>query len=290
MNYLFHLTVVISNYIILTVSLSLLVEKARLQSLAHPAFAAIGAYSVAILTTERSWRVSVALAFGALVGAAAAYAATYVIAAMRETDSILATLAILIAVEGVAQNFTDLTRGIYGISGIPRLCVGSHELVGDAEFACAALSIALCVLGLCRRVESSMAARTLEAVRADPALAASQGHDTRAYLAPLFAICAACAAVSGAMSATYAGYVDPSDFGVDQAVFVLAATVAIGRGTAGALSGAILLAGTSELLRLLSVEPRLTGHLHFVLLGGLLCASTVRRAARARAEIPLQVV
>ncbi|HZC76545.1 MAG TPA: branched-chain amino acid ABC transporter permease, partial [Ktedonobacterales bacterium] len=130
---------------ILAMSLDVLLGYTGLSSLGHAAYFGVGAYAVAIMTTERQAGLLACLAVGVLL--AAATAAVFGLLAIRATGTyfLMITLALGMVIWGLAFRWVSLTKGDNGIAGIPRPTLLGLELNGPVPFyyfclACAALA------------------------------------------------------------------------------------------------------------------------------------------------------
>ncbi|HEU4437809.1 MAG TPA: branched-chain amino acid ABC transporter permease, partial [Methylomirabilota bacterium] len=105
---------------ILAMSLDVLLGYTGLASLGHAAYFGVGAYAVAIMTTEKQAGLISCLAVGVLL--AAATAAIFGMLAIRATGTyfLMITLALGMVVWGLAHRWVSLTQGDNGISGVPR--------------------------------------------------------------------------------------------------------------------------------------------------------------------------
>ena len=120
MNYLLHIGVMLGIYGMLALSVNLLIGFGGLLSMTQAAFYGLGAYAYALLSLKFGLPFFVtlpaAIALCALVGWLFGHAALR----FRNEAFVLATIGFQMIVYVTLYNWTDLTRGPYGISGIPR--------------------------------------------------------------------------------------------------------------------------------------------------------------------------
>lgn len=119
MNYLVHLSIMILLYAMLTYSLNLVVGFGGLLSLCHAAFYGIGAYTCTLLLTAWNWPFPLALVAAVAVCGAVALIVSLPALRFRGDRFVLMTLAFQSVVFAVLYNWVPLTRGPYGIPGIP---------------------------------------------------------------------------------------------------------------------------------------------------------------------------
>src|SRR5882757_2847895 len=97
-------------------------------SFGQNAFAALGGYSTAVLTTRLDLDPLAALLLGVLLSATIAVAVGYPTLRLRGHYLAMATLALGLIAYEVAVQWTGLTQGYMGISGIPGLGVAGLEV------------------------------------------------------------------------------------------------------------------------------------------------------------------
>ena len=109
---------------ILAMSLDVLLGYTGLSSLGHAAYFGVGAYVVAIMTTEHQMGLLACLAAG--VALATVAAAVFGLFAIRATGTyfLMITLALGMVIWGLAFRWVSLTKGDNGIAGVPRPSLG----------------------------------------------------------------------------------------------------------------------------------------------------------------------
>jgi urea transport system permease protein len=211
----------------------------------HAAFYGLGAYLMAILTTEIS--VSGVGYAGFVLGVAVPGGLGLLIAGVlfyrgidEEYFTIL-TLALAIIANQVAISWASVTGGFNGIRNIPTLELGVPGLamypISGIPFYFAALAGLIVVFFVSLRIVRSPFGRALVAINSNEAKAASLGYDTAKYKTLVFGISAALAGFAGAFYATYSGFVSPPVLGFVLSTEVLIWVLVGGRKT---LVGAII--------------------------------------------------
>jgi len=233
---------------IVGIGLNILLGLAGQVSFGHVGFYAIGAYSVAILTTAAKmdfWlALPLAIALSALVGALLALPALRV----RGPYLAMVTIAFGFVVENGAAEWRGLTGGQNGIMGVKQ-----PEAFGVAfgERGVALLAIVLCailVFGFWRLARSSWGA-AMRAVKDSEVAAESVGLNPVAIKALAFALSAACAGLAGALFAPLSGFVTPSTFAFLQSILFVLVVIVGGAGTvSGPLVGAAIVVLLPEVL------------------------------------------
>ena len=230
------------------IGLNILLGLAGQVSFGHVGFYAIGAYTVAILTTAAKldfWlALPVAIALSALVGGLLALPALRV----RGPYLAMVTIAFGFVVENGAAEWRGLTGGHNGIMGVKQ-----PELFGTpfGERGVALLAIALCailIMGFWRLSRSSLGS-AMRAVKDSEVAAESVGLNPVAIKALAFALSAACAGLAGALFAPLSGFVTPSTFAFLQSILFVLVVIVGGAGTvSGPLVGAAIVVLLPEAL------------------------------------------
>lgn len=273
MNYLVHLLVTIGIYMILAQSSNLVIGYAGLLSLGQAAFYGLGAYTSALLMVDAGWSFLPAAAAGAALTAAVALVVGLSCARLRGDPFVLAILGFQMITFTILYNWEELTRGSYGIAGIPRPSIAGWTLSSPFSF----LAFVAAAAGLSALLHWWIVhlpyGRTLQAVRDDEIASRSLGKNTAAIRAAAFVIAAALAAVVGAVYAAYVQYIDPTSFGLEESIFILAMIIVGGAGTLrGPVIGAVALVMLPELLRMLRVPDTVAPNVRQIIYGLLLIA------------------
>jgi branched-chain amino acid transport system permease protein len=196
---------------IAAVGLNLTLGYAGQASLAQGAFVGVGAYTAAIMTTHGlplSLAIVVAMALAFAIGWLLGYPALRV----RHHYLAFVTLAFSTLAFLVFRNEEWLTKGIYGISGVPRPSLLGFSAAKPLPFYyLCLLTLALVALAF-RALVRSPWGRAFIALRENPLRAASLGVDTRRYTLMAFAIGSALGGLAGALYAPLVQFVDPTPF------------------------------------------------------------------------------
>ena len=228
--------------------LNVLIGLTGQMSFGHVGFYAIGAYTVAILTTKLGLSFWLAWPLAALIGAAAG--ALLALPALRVKGPYLAmiTIAFGFIVEHSLVEAGALTGGQNGIMGIAGPALGG---VAQGERAMALLAIG--AAGLALAAYAWLARGTwgaaMRAVRDAETASESIGLNPLAIKTVAFALSALCAAAAGAVFAPLSGFVTPHTFGFVQSIlFVLVVMLGGAGSVAGPLVGAVIVGLLPELL------------------------------------------
>ncbi|MGW5435319.1 ABC transporter permease [Nocardia asteroides] len=238
-------------YAIVAVSMTLVAGSAGQLVIGQAGPIAIGAYTSAILTVNHDWPfLAAALAGGVL----AAVISSILAAPLWNLNGhyvAIATLGIGIVIVAVIRNWESLTRGSYGIFGIPVPTVLGHEFTENVEVFWLDLVFLAITLAVVVGVRRSRLGTALRAVGADEVAARSSGIPVRDYKALAFAISALFSGIAGALLAHQYSYIDPTVFNLSMSLLIVTVLVLGGTGSPyGAVLGAAVLIGVPEALRL----------------------------------------
>ena len=221
-------------------------------SFGHVGFYAIGAYTVAILTTGAKLSVWLALPLAALL--AAAMGALLALPALRVRGPYLAmvTIAFGFMVEHGAVEWRSLTGGQNGIMGVPSLpypLLPAGASLGERGVALAAIVCAAALTWAYWKLATSNLGRAMRAVKDSETAAESIGLNPVFIKSAAFVISAACAGLAGGLFAPLSGFVTPSTFAFSQSLLFVLVVVIGGAGTvAGPLVGALIVVLLPEAL------------------------------------------
>ncbi len=256
-------------------------------SFGHAAFFGIGAYASALLTIHFNLPFYLTMPLAAV---AAGLAGWMVAPLLRLSGHFLAigTLATGEIIFLLMINWKWLTKGAYGLYGIPFPKLGAFELASDGAYYFLVTVVLGLVYFLLTRLTASRFGRGLIAVRENELAALVTGIKANSQKIKAFVIGTACAGLAGALYAHYVSYINPESFKFHVSVEMVTMVVIGGLGSMpGAVIGALVVVLLPEYLRALA-DYRLVvyGGLLIVFMmflpGGL--ADLARRPGRALAK------
>jgi len=268
MNYVLHIITMINIYIILALSLNLLVGYNGLLSLCQAAFYGIGAYISTLVIMETGIGFIPAILIS-LVGSALLSLLISIPSIRLKGDYfVLSSLGFQIIVFTILYNWVDITRGPYGIPGIPRPEIFGFTINSVASYSLFSGIFALICAFLIYLIGNSPFGRVLKAIREDEMATLSLGKNVVRFKITCFAISAAFASISGALFAGYMRYIDPTSFTLMESVFILSIIVIGGTGNIkGPILGAILLLVLPELIRFLNLPVSIAPNIRQIIYG-----------------------
>jgi branched-chain amino acid transport system permease protein len=271
MNYAIHIAVMIMLYVILGLSLNLVVGYGGLLSLCHGAFYGVGAYLCTLLMMEVGLGFVTATLLAVLITGLMSFAIALPSLHLRGDFFVLVTLGFQMIIFSILYNWIDLTRGPYGISGIPKPTVFGFEFRGLPAFFILCAGVAVAVMFLHWQLARSPYGRSLQAVRDDELATRALGKNPLYFRMTAFVTSGCLAAIAGALYATYISFIDPTSFGLDESIFIATAVIIGGAGSIwGPVLGAAFVVLLPELLRFLHVPGTYAPNVRQIVFGLLL--------------------
>ncbi len=271
MNYLFHLLVYFEIYAIVALSLNLLIGYGGLLQIAHAAYYGVGAYAATLL-----W-LNAGLGFfpGLLAGAATAALLSLLVSLpawrFKGDYFVMISIAVQTLLYTVMYNWTSVTNGAFGISGIPRPELFGYNFVTTGSVSVLFAGIALVLAFILAILKWSPFGRALQAMRDDELAARSIGIPVEWLKLQAFAIASAMVGVAGGMYASYISYIDATSFSLDESILMLSMVIIGGTGNVrGPLVGAAVLILLPELLRFLALPDAVAANVRLLAYGLLL--------------------
>lgn len=272
MTYALHLGTMLCIYAMLALTLNLVVGYGGMLSLCQGAFFGIGAYTTALLMLKAGWGFFPSVGAAVLITAILSLSIGLPALRLRGDYFILGTLGFQVIVFNVLYNWTELTGGSNGLTGIPHPVLFGGKLSSPQYMLLLACGLAMLVGLVVWCLQRSPFGRTIRLIRDDAVAAAALGKPVATFKIAAFAISAGLAAIPGGLFAVHARYIDPTSFTLTESIFILSLVII---GGAGSMIGPLI--GTMILLLLpeaLSFIPNLQGasaaNLHQVFYGCLL--------------------
>jgi branched-chain amino acid transport system permease protein len=245
----------IAVFIVLAVGLNIVVGYAGLLDLGYAAFFAIGAYTMAFLTSPQSvlpagtsfWAAMlisffVAALFGVLLGAPTLR--------LRGDYLAIVTLAFGEIVPDVVRNWDSLTRGNRGMSPIGRPTVFGTDLArSQQDWYYLVLAVLALSMFMIIRLHGSRLGRAWKAMREDELAASAMGIDLVQTKLLAFGLGASFSGFAGSVYAGFLQTVDPEQFRFDTSIILLAAVILGGMGNIwGVIGGGVLIGSFDRIL------------------------------------------
>ena len=216
-----------------------IVFRAGTFSVATSGFAALGAYCAAILTVKQGMHPAVAIFLGTLLGLMCGLLLSVPLARLRGVYQAIASLAFVEILVALILYFEGLTGGPLGFNNIPRLVTPWMLFAAMAG-----------TMGLLIVLGQGGIGRAFDAMRQDPAVAASLGVNPTKYHVLSFALSGAIAGLFGGLDALRNFSLTAEQFGFSILIGTLSAVVLGGRRSVlGPLVGTTILVLLPEIFR-----------------------------------------
>ena len=284
--YIMDLAILVMTYVMLGWGLNIVVGLAGLLDLGYVAFYAVGAYAYALIAIHFDLSFWVCLPLAGLLAGLWGVILGFPVLRLRGDYLAIVTLAFGEIIRIVLLNWTELTNGPNGISGIPRPTLFGLEFkaTGDSTFAgffgldysplqriiflyYVILVLALITSVITIRLRRLPIGRAWEALREDEIACRSLGINTTNTKLTAFAIGAMFGGIAGSFFATRQGFISPESFTFIESAIILAIVVLGGLGSQlGVAIAALVLIGGFELFRELELFRMLIFGLAMVLI------------------------
>lgn len=267
-------------YVLLALGLNIVVGYAGLLDLGYVAFFAIGAYMYGLLASPHLTETFPAIAamfpdglhtpIWIVIPAAAAIAGIFGVLLgaptlrLRGDYLAIVTLGFGEIIRVFLNNLdhpVNITNGPKGLNEIDslsffglnlgkKISVGGFELTSVSLYYYLFLVLVVVSVVICHRLEFSRVGRAWMAIREDEIAAKAMGINTRNLKLLAFGMGATFGGVSGAMFASFQGFISPESFSLMESVMIVAMVVLGGIGhLPGVILGAVLLSALPEVLR-----------------------------------------
>jgi branched-chain amino acid transport system permease protein len=247
-SYHYEVAILVGLNAIVCVGLNLLIGYAGQISLGHAGFFGLGAYGSAILVARYGWP-----PFGALAAAVAgvallAYVVGRPILKLKGHYLAMATLGLGIIISIVVATEDAYTGGPDGMS-VPPLTVFGYALAGERVWYWIVGLLLVASVWLAINLIESPVGRALRALHGSEVAAGVIGIDSTRHKVMAFVLSAVFAAVAGALTAHYAGFITPGKVTFLHSIELVTMVVFGGMAsTFGAVVGAAVLTTLPQLL------------------------------------------
>jgi branched-chain amino acid transport system permease protein len=216
-------------------------------SLGHAAFMGVGAYCCVLAVTRFGMPPALGLVIGMAGPALLALLIGPVVLRLTGKYFVLVTFLLGEIIRMVFVEWTSLTGGSNGISGVPPL----HPSLASpmaTYYVCLAASVG-CV-ALCARILSSEIGRTIDSIREAERVAECSGVPVIRLKVSIFVLACALVGLQGGLLAFFLRYIDPTSFSIVESLNLVVMNVVGGMySLGGPLIGTVFIVALPELLR-----------------------------------------
>ena len=269
MEYVFHIIIMLNIYIMLVLSANLTIGMANLLTMCQAAFYGIGAYIGTFFLMQFNLPFVVIALLVMVISGAFSFLVSFASVRLKDDYFVIATMGFQLIVYTILYNWTDITRGPYGIPGIRGIKLfGLYEVSGTYGYLILSTILMVIVVWLLHHLVTSPFGRVLNAIRADETTTEAMGRDTVKFKSLAFLLSAAVAGLAGVIFAPYVSYIDPTSFTLDESIFILSALFIGGIGnTKGPILGALFVVLLPEMLRFVGLPDAIAANLRQIIYG-----------------------
>ena len=207
-NYFYEVAILVGLNAIVCVGLNLLIGYAGQISLGHAGFFGLGAYGSAILVARYGWPPLGALAATVAAVVALAYVIGRPILKLKGHYLAMATLGLGIIISIVIATEDRVTGGPDGMS-VPPFTLFGHVLAGERVWYWVVGLLLFASVWLALNLIDSPVGRALRALHGSEVAAEVVGIDSTRHKVMAFVVSASFAALAGALTAHYSGFITP---------------------------------------------------------------------------------
>jgi len=248
-DYYVHVFALVFTNVILAASLRPSLTCGQL-NIGHSAFMSVGAYTSALLAKNLAVPFEISLLCGALLATAVGLAIGYPSLRLRGVYFAMVTVAFVEVIRLIAQLWVSLTRGMSGLSGIPKPSLLGITLTTKASQYYLVVGLALVILLVLWKLEHSRLGLIWKSIGMGDNLAQSLGVNIARHKLLAFMLGCFFAGIAGAFYAHFIRFLFPPEFGFLMATNILVYNYVGGRGHfVGPIVGAIFLSLLSEPFR-----------------------------------------
>jgi branched-chain amino acid transport system permease protein len=250
-NYFYEVAILVALNATVCVGLNLLIGYAGQISLGHAGFFALGGYGSAILAARYGVPVWLAMPLACVVVALIAFVIGRPTLRLKGHTLAMATLGLGIIVAIVITTEDRITGGPDGMT-VPPLVLFGWTVMGEHIWYWIVTGHLLAAVWLALNLIESPTGRALRALHGSEIAAETSGIDSARYKLQVFMLSAFFAALAGALTAHYAGFITPAKASFMHSVELVIMVVFGGMAsTFGAVVGAALLTTLPQLLTVL---------------------------------------
>jgi branched-chain amino acid transport system permease protein len=215
--YYFHIIIMTLIWIMIAISINIVTGIAGLLSIAHGGFFGIGAYTSAILVTQHGVSTYISFPVSMFITGACSLVIGYPVLKLKGHYFAIGTLIYGIIITLILEKWESLTKGPYGIIGIPPEDSFPLPFIGKINFDSLAnqyyliLIFTIAFYSIMSRLLKSPNGLILLSIREREELTESLGIDIRKNKLICFIVSSVMMGIAGALYAHYIGYLSPED-------------------------------------------------------------------------------
>jgi branched-chain amino acid transport system permease protein len=271
-DYFLHIVIMINIFAILTMGLNLMVGYTNLLSISQAAFYGIGGYLSVLGLMVLGLTLIPSLMIAVLGTVILSWGIGKVSIRLKGDYFILVTLGFQMIVFAILYNWVSVTKGPYGIPGIPQpKLLGLIPIEGTSGFMILSSVLVLLAIWFYYSIINSPFGRVLKGIRDDEIGVLALGRSVTTFKVRAFVIGSSMAAISGFLYATYVSYIDPTSFTLNESIFIVTAVLIGGAGTIrGSILGAVFVVLVPEIVRQMGFSSSIDANMKQIVYGSIL--------------------
>jgi branched-chain amino acid transport system permease protein len=248
--YYLHIINLSGIYALVTIGLNLLSGYTGQTSMGQAGFFAVGTYVSALIMMNFKIPFLIAIIIGIIAAAICGLIISIPTMKLSGPYLVLATVGFGEIIRLILLNWTPVTKGAAGLTGIPYPEFLGLKITSEGQFFYLILIFVAFGTYIAMRLAKSKIGRTFSAIREDDIAAEAMGVPVNNYKIAAFVISAMFAGLAGGLFGSFSGVTSPDNFTFDDSVAFLCMSVIGGNKTIlGGILGAFVLTIISELLR-----------------------------------------
>ena len=191
---------------------------------------------------------------------------TWLAGRLRNLYFTLATIALQIVFFGVVYNWQKLTRGPFGIPGIPKPEIAGFVFNTPLQFFLLTLFFTGITVLFFWKFAKTPLCRMLECTRDDEVWLTVLGKRPAYFKFVSISLTVVFATIAGALYATYMSYIDPTSFTLDESILILTIILVGGTGNIiGPVLGAVIYVLLPEVLRFVNMPDGIAANARMII-------------------------
>jgi len=239
--------------------------------MAHAAFYGIDTYATALMWLYLKTGFWVNIWVGILLSILFGIIVAYPSLRIYDDYFVIATFGFQMIVFSIFNNWVGFTKGPLGIPGIPSPSILGWEISSHWAYFLLSGFFAVLVYWLTHRLVNSPFGLVLKGIREDEIFTKAAGKNITKYKMLVFIIGGSMASVAGVLYAHYISYIDPTNFTINESIFMISIVIIGGMASLrGSVLGAVILVILPELLRFIGLPNAVAANLRQIFYGALL--------------------
>lgn len=226
--YFLHLFILCELYLMLALGFQIVMGWSGLFNLSHIGLSSIGAYCVALLTTDYGFTFWQAIFLAPVVTTLITLPLGLMSFRLKDDYFAIGSLAFALVVQSIIINWRSVTHGVLGVPGIARPIIFDMEAIDNETFSVVVFGFCLVFVLISVAIKYSPMGKFFIAQSEFPECAESLGIQIGKNRMIAFFLSGVYASIAGGLLSSYMSYIDPSSFALSEMIFVISILVLSG--------------------------------------------------------------